>query len=207
MSYIKYLYRLFYFLGNTTRASTSIAFCGHYAISIYIDCNLRLWWPILNFWLVALCDLDTGLHRCGKWSERWVNSSWVMVAMICSPCCPAQIFPFPLSYLSIQCNLNQGAVPLFLHSLCSRSPLLISQMSLWRENDPVELDWLTESWHPIVGTLSQPATHSFPLSDLCGTKGKTGKGIQLCSRSMKNFLCFYNGNWKVLILLPDSKVI
>lgn len=134
MSYIKYLYRLFKFLGNATRASSSIAFCGHYAISIYIDSNLRLWWPILNFWLVALCDLDTGLHRCGKWSEGWVNSSWVMVAMICSPCCPAQIFPFLLSYLSIQCNLNQGAVPLFLHSLCSRSPLLVfSNVTVKRE--------------------------------------------------------------------------
>lgn len=73
------------------------------------------------------------------------------------------------------------------------------------EERMTQLSWT--DWHPIVGTLSQPATHSFPPSDLCGTKGKTGKGIQLCSRSTKNFLCFYNGNWKALILLPDSKVI
>ncbi len=138
---------------------------------------------------------DSQLHAgCTVWLyEFWppgvagdLRDEWalpgVTVASASFPCCPAQICPFLSSYLSMQCNLTQGAVPLLPYSPRCRSPSLIfSDVTVkreWPAGTELELGWLTESWHPhcrhdcfsfLPPTTSHPLTAVAPRAQRAQT--------------------------------------
>lgn len=107
-----------------------------YEPTIGLHLILRLWWLFLHSWLVALCDcLILGLHRCGRWSEGWVSSSWgnSSPGQLHLLPCPSLPFPVVLSEHPVQSNPGRGpSAPLF--PLAAGSPSLIfSDVTVRRE--------------------------------------------------------------------------
>lgn len=114
------------------------------------------WLHRVTDWILA----STGV--AGDLRDEWALPG-VTVAPASFPCCPAAVCPFLSSYLSVQCNLTQGAVPLLLRSPRCRPPsLAVSGVTVKREWPAwveLELGWLTESWHPIVGATVSASCH------------------------------------------------
>lgn len=129
----------------------------------YICSNLRLWRPLLNSWpggIVWLNQILASPGVAGDLRDEWALPG-VTVAPASFPCCPTPICLFLSSYLSIQCNLTQGAVPLLLNSPPCRTPSLVfSDVNVkrdwpaWVEH---ELSW--HSWYSIIGDAVSDSCH------------------------------------------------
>lgn len=129
----------------------------HCPAIIQLEFNVRLLETAYSCLLAGgpgLCDWirTYTLRRCGSWSEGWVRASSGQRKAPALPLfSPVPPCPFLLSYLSVQCNLTQGAAPALPsiprgHIRNTPSRFWSSQMShvLWRENDPA--DELLRGW-------------------------------------------------------------
>lgn len=123
-------------------------FTDHFPTSGWLHC--------VTYWLSA------GLHKCGRWSEGWVRSSWgnsspSQLPLLLSPSLP---FPVSLSEHSVQSNPGYGpsASP-FTFLLVSITGLLRCRCEEWLAWVELGSGWLTESWHPFVGTTVSAFRH------------------------------------------------
>lgn len=115
--------------------------------------------PDPGWWL---CESDPDLHRCGRWSEGWVSSSWGNSSLSRLPLlpCPDLSFPVVLSAQRVQSNPKQSpSAPPFPSLVVSIAAVLRCHCGEREWPAWVELGWLTESWNPIVATDVSPFCH------------------------------------------------
>lgn len=137
---------------------------------------------------LTVCDcLSSGLHRCGRWSEGWVSSSWGNSR-------PSQLPPSPCAH----CNPTQGAAPPLLHA-----PSLPAQMSQWRMT---RLSW---TWDGLTDrALTLHCRHGWlgflppTTSDLHGTKDEWSADTELIYFGD----CLLDGQTDTLMLLKCSLI-
>lgn len=142
----------------------------------------------------SLCVTSWMLASTGVAGDLW--DEWALPGLTVAPasslCFSTTVCPFLSPYLSIQCNLTQGAVPLLLSSPRCRSlspvfsdVIATSEWPAWLE---LELSWLTEFWHHVLGPTVSASCHPLLPTLWHGCKGKRSTDSEL-------YFAYYGVHW------------
>lgn len=111
-------------------------------------------------WLLAT-ESDRGLCRWSRWSRGWVSSSEDNSNRHYRPVPPCPILTLPVISSEQPVQSNPGCADSALPTFTL--PISIAGLLRCRCEErltPLELDWLTEAWRPIVGTAGSTSSRS-----------------------------------------------